>query len=249
MTAAGANARFYTALGLLGGVYAVLIVAMIVADLAYTTPDNLWEALQSPQIRYAIKLSLISCLVTAVLSLWVAVPLGYLMSRTQFRGKPILETIVDIPIILPPLVIGLSLLILFQTTPGRWIENTTAHRMGFLLTYLVVPALFAFALLPLIRRYANRGEALRGLARASAATGSIDVLGFVTEDAMEALWRRATAFAMLSYVEGFVAVTPGGSVAYAIGAAGASGAGGTGSTGTDGAAGTAGQAGMIVLQY
>jgi molybdate transport system permease protein len=159
MTAAGANARFYTALGLLGGGYVVLIVAMIVADYKYTSNENLWDALQSPQIQYAIKLSLISCLVTAVLSLWVAVPLGYLLSRTRFWGRPIVETIIDIPIVLPPLVIGLSLLILFQTSRGRWIEDTTAHRAGFLLTYLVVPALFAFALLPLIRRYANRGEA------------------------------------------------------------------------------------------
>src|SRR5206468_5821992 len=33
------------------------------------------------------------------------------------------DAIVDIPIVLPPLVIGLSLLILFQTPPGRWIQQ------------------------------------------------------------------------------------------------------------------------------
>ena len=115
--------------------YVVLILAMVVADLSYTTPDRLWEALRSPEIRYAIKLSLVSCLVTTVLSLWVAVPLGYLLSRTRFWGKPVLDTILDIPIVLPPLVIGLSLLILFQTAPGRWIEDVTARRMGYLLTY------------------------------------------------------------------------------------------------------------------
>src|SRR5215212_899366 len=100
MTAAGANARFYTALGLLGGVYVVLILAMLRADLLYTTPENWWEALRSPEIRYAIKLSLVSCLVTAVLSLWVAVPLGYLLTRTRFWGRPIIETILDIPVVL-----------------------------------------------------------------------------------------------------------------------------------------------------
>ena len=38
----------------------------------------------SPSSR---KLSLISCTITAILSVWVAVPLAYLMSRYQFRGK------------------------------------------------------------------------------------------------------------------------------------------------------------------
>jgi molybdate transport system permease protein len=58
-----------------------------------------------------------------LLSLWVAVPTGYLLSRFRFPGKRILDAVLDIPIVLPPLVIGLSLLILFQTPPGRFIQN------------------------------------------------------------------------------------------------------------------------------
>lgn len=159
MTAARANARFYLALGLLGGGYVVLILAMIFADMFYTTPDHWWAALQSREIQYAIKLSLVSCLVTAVLSLWVAVPLGYLLSRTRFWGRPIVETVIDIPIVLPPLVIGLSLLILFQTPAGRWIENLTARRLGFLVAYLVLPFVAAGLSLPLLRLQPRRSEA------------------------------------------------------------------------------------------
>jgi len=108
---------------MIGGLYIFLIVAMVGADTFYTSPRHLWEALRSENIRFALKLSLISCSVTAILSLWVAVPLGYLMSRYRFRGKGVLDAILDIPIVLPPLVIGLSLLILFQTPPGRAIEK------------------------------------------------------------------------------------------------------------------------------
>jgi len=151
MTAAGANARFYLALSLMGGVYIVLILAMLVADLSFTSPSHLWEALQSRDIRYAIRLSLISCFVTTILSLWVAVPLGYLLSRTRFMGRPIIDTIVDVPVVLPPLVIGISLLILFQTRPGKWIEEIMATQMGFLLTYLVIPVVFAVSAAPLLR--------------------------------------------------------------------------------------------------
>ena len=114
---------FYVCLWLLGGVYVALILAMLCADASFTSPRHFWNALQSREIRYAIRLSLISCSLTTLLSLWAAVPLGYLMSRTQFRGKALLDAALDIPIVLPPLVIGLSLLILFQTPPGRFVER------------------------------------------------------------------------------------------------------------------------------
>jgi molybdate transport system permease protein len=117
------DAPFLIALSLLGGLYVLLIVAMLLADLAYTTPEHIWQALASPQIQYAIKLSLISCSVTTILSLWLAVPLGYLLSRYEFRGKELLDAILDIPIVLPPLVVGLSLLILFQTPIGLAIQR------------------------------------------------------------------------------------------------------------------------------
>jgi molybdate transport system permease protein len=124
----GSNVPFVVGLSILGGLYILLIVAMVAADLAFTSPGHLWDALGSPEIRYAIKLSLISCSITALLSLWVAVPLGYLTSRYSFPGKGLLDTLLDIPIVLPPLVIGLSLLILFQTAPGqafqKWVPVT-----------------------------------------------------------------------------------------------------------------------------
>jgi molybdate transport system permease protein len=119
----GSDVPFYVGLGLLGGLYVALIVAMLVADATYTTPEHLWGALGSREIRYAVWLSLISCSVSTLLSLWVAVPLGYLLSRTKFFGKTLIDTILDIPIVLPPLVIGLSLLILFQTPPGKWVQR------------------------------------------------------------------------------------------------------------------------------
>jgi len=114
---------FFLGMGVIGAVYLTLIIAMLVADAAFTSPGHLLAALDSPEIRYAIRLSLISCTLTTILSLWVAVPIGYLMSRHQFPGKLLVDAILDIPIVLPPLVIGLSLLILFQSSIGQWIES------------------------------------------------------------------------------------------------------------------------------
>lgn len=119
----GRDRRFYVALGILGGSYLVLLGAMLAADLFYTTPKHLWSALQTPEIRFATRLSLLTCALTTLASLWVAVPLGYLLSRVPFPGRNLVDLLVDIPIVLPPLVVGLSLLILFQTPPGRSLER------------------------------------------------------------------------------------------------------------------------------
>lgn len=110
-------------MGVMASTYIILILAMIAADLSFTTPNHILKALESKEIQYAIKLSLITCTITMFLSLLVAIPLGYFMARFEFRFKKIIDAIIDIPIILPPLVIGLSLLILFQTVPGRFIES------------------------------------------------------------------------------------------------------------------------------
>jgi molybdate transport system permease protein len=115
----GPDWPFLVGLSAIGSLYLLLIVAMIVADLSYTSPRHLLQALGSTEIRHAIKLSLISCSLSALLSIWVAVPLGYLLARFSFRGKGLVDALLDVPIVLPPLVIGLSLLILFQVKLGE----------------------------------------------------------------------------------------------------------------------------------
>ena len=113
---------FIAILWTIGGFYVLMIVAMLVADATYTTPQNFLDLLGSEEIRYSIKLSLITCTLSAALSLWVSVPIGYLLSHYDFRGKALVDAVLDIPIVLPPLVIGLSLLILFQTDIGQSIQ-------------------------------------------------------------------------------------------------------------------------------
>jgi molybdate transport system permease protein len=140
------DAPFLVGLSILGGVYVFLIVAMLLADVSFTTPSDFLAALRSEEIRYGIRLSLISCTLTALLSLWIAVPIGYLMSRYSFRGKTLVDAMLDIPIVLPPLVIGLSLLILFRTSAGRFVERfipVTYAVPGIVLAQLMVACAFA----------------------------------------------------------------------------------------------------------
>ena len=114
-------------MSVIGGSYALLIVLMLLADAAYMVQGSSWQdllfanpmlqALAKPEIRHSITLSLISSTLSALLSLFVAVPIGWLLSRFNFFGRNLLDAILDIPIVLPPLVVGLSLLILFQFWP------------------------------------------------------------------------------------------------------------------------------------
>lgn len=121
--AARSDWPFFVCFGILGGVYVLLIAGLLAAQTAFTSPAHLLAALGSPEIRYAIRLSLLSCTLTTLLSLWVAVALGYLLARHDFPGKRWIDAIVDIPIVLPPLVVGLALLLLFQAGALRWFER------------------------------------------------------------------------------------------------------------------------------
>jgi molybdate transport system permease protein len=146
---AGSDVPFFVVLGILGGSYLLLIVALLVADLAFTSPRHFAAALRKPEIQYAIRLTLISCTVSALLSIWIATPLGYLLSRFTFRGRWLIDTLIDIPVVLPPLVIGLSLLILFHLpVAGTNLEAQLQRWLGLRVTYsqpAVVLAQFAVA--------------------------------------------------------------------------------------------------------
>jgi len=138
---------FLACMAVISGVYVVLIAGMLIADTVYMIRQSAsaasgqegWaaiivnspvaDALRDPKIRYSIRLSLISCTLSAILSLFVAVPLGYLMSRTRFRGRALLDAFLDIPIVLPPLVVGLSLLILFQFPPFSWAARSIVYQV------------------------------------------------------------------------------------------------------------------------
>jgi len=101
--------------------------AVLTKAIKLSKPNPLIQALRSRDIQFSIKLSLISCTITTLLSLWVAVPIGYLMSRYEFRGKPFIDVLLDIPVVLPPLVVGLSLLILFRYVPD-WLSDMVVYK-------------------------------------------------------------------------------------------------------------------------
>jgi molybdate transport system permease protein len=128
---------FYLVLIVISLTYLLLIVSMLVADCVFMVQKTdeaagggpIVAALADPQIQYSIWLSMTSCTLSAIASVWVAVPLGYLVSRYSFFGRNLVDAIIDIPIVLPPLVVGLSLLILFQFWPFRLAAREIVYQL------------------------------------------------------------------------------------------------------------------------
>ena len=136
-------------MGGLSSSFVLLVVLMIAADWMFTSLADFKTALLKPEIQAAFRLTILSCTAASILALWVATPLGYLLSRYRFPGRALIDTIVDIPIVLPPLVLGLSLLILFHLSIGGWeLETWLREKVGFSVTYrwpAVVLSQFAVA--------------------------------------------------------------------------------------------------------
>jgi molybdate transport system permease protein len=96
------------ALPLLAFLSLPLLALLVRADLA-TLPAN---AVQR-EVLQAIGLSLSTSLVATVLAVLLGTPLAYLLARHRFRGRVLLETLIDLPMVLPPAVAGIALLMAF----------------------------------------------------------------------------------------------------------------------------------------
>jgi molybdate transport system permease protein len=85
---------------------------------------GLLAALASPAVLDALRLSLVTTAVSLALTLVFGTPLAYLMARRSFRGSSLVETVTDLPIVLPPSVAGLALLFVFgrQSLVGGALE-------------------------------------------------------------------------------------------------------------------------------
>lgn len=137
---------FWILLALVMAGYLAFWALLIGATAGFSTPQAWMQTLLKPEIRHAAGLSLITCTAAAGLALLSAVPIGYLMARREFRGKTWVDAALDIPIVLPPMVVGICLLIFFQTQLGRQVERLlpfTYTVAGVVLAQFVVAAAFA----------------------------------------------------------------------------------------------------------
>jgi molybdate transport system permease protein len=106
----------------------------------------------------ALKLSLITSIISVILSLVSGTPLAYIQAHWKFRGKAVLDLLVDLPVVLPPSVAGIALLLAF----GReGLFGAVLNNIGITLPFTTVAVVMAqvFVSAPLLVRSARIGFA------------------------------------------------------------------------------------------
>lgn len=78
--------------------------------------------------------------ITTLILLFIGIPLGYFLSQTKSKLKPVIETLVSMPLVLPPSVLGFYLLLAFspKNSFGSWLDETFDLRLVFSFEGLVI---------------------------------------------------------------------------------------------------------------
>lgn len=107
-------------------VVVLAVVGVLVALGARLAPDDLWVALTSAETLFALRLTLITSLAGLAGAAVLGIPAGYLLARRRFPGRVLVDTLLDLPLVMPPLVTGVGLLFLF----GRRMLGEPLTRLG-----------------------------------------------------------------------------------------------------------------------
>ncbi|MDQ3251595.1 MAG: ABC transporter permease [Actinomycetota bacterium] len=98
-----------SALALVAGFISLPILSLVV----WTISEDSWRAMASPVARDALLLSMRTTAISMFIIVLVGTPAAYVLARADFRGKRLVDALVDIPAVLPPSAAGIALLLTF----------------------------------------------------------------------------------------------------------------------------------------
>ncbi|MBM7865568.1 ABC transporter permease [Heliomicrobium gestii] len=101
--------------GFMAAVFGVLLL--------YGQPGQFREVIANPEFQFAALFTLGTTVLATVAAVLAAIPCGFVLARHSFPGKALLDTLLDLPIVLPPLVSGVALLILFGPVLGNGLSR------------------------------------------------------------------------------------------------------------------------------
>lgn len=105
--------RLPVALLLLGGLMTLFLLLPTLVVLERGLGTAFFPTLLSPVVLDALRVSLWTTATTLGLTVLLVTPVAYLLARFEFPGKAVLDTLLDLPIVLPPVVAGVGLLLTF----------------------------------------------------------------------------------------------------------------------------------------
>jgi molybdate transport system permease protein len=118
---------FSVLLGLALAGAVVFLTLPIVAIFIDTSPGRLVESLGDPTAREALRLSLETTALALAIIVLAGTPAAYLMATRDFRGRAVVQTLVELPLVLPPAAAGIGLL---AALGPRGILGGTLERAG-----------------------------------------------------------------------------------------------------------------------
>jgi molybdate transport system permease protein len=161
----------FTLAALLLLIFLVLPVAAILVKVARATAPL--DALGSSVVTEALRLSLVTSSISAAVAAVLGTPVAFLLARYRFPGRAVVDSLVDLPMVLPPAVAGLGLLMAFGR---RGILGGALDVLGLELAFTTAAVVMAqtFVAAPFYIRSAKAGfEGVdRELERVSATLGS-----------------------------------------------------------------------------
>src|SRR6185503_16383083 len=92
----------------------------------------------------ALRLSLQTATLATVACMLLGVPLAWLLARVEFPGRRLVRALVTVPLVLPPVVGGVALLLVFgrKGLLGSWMDTTFGFTLPFTTTGVVVAEAF-----------------------------------------------------------------------------------------------------------
>jgi molybdate/tungstate transport system permease protein len=99
------------ALAGLGACLVLFIVGPLLRLLLASSPQSLTDALQDPELRASITLTVLTASAATLLSAILGIPLAYLLARRAFPGRRIIQGLIDLPVVIPHPVAGIALLL------------------------------------------------------------------------------------------------------------------------------------------
>ena len=121
----------------------LFLLVPLAALLLRLSPAALLTHLVQPQVAQAIGLSMATTILTLGITLVVGTPVGSLLARGHFRGRQVLDTLIDLPMVLPPAVAGIALLLAFGRR-GIWGQylSSAGIDIAFTQTAVILAQLF-----------------------------------------------------------------------------------------------------------
>jgi molybdate transport system permease protein len=98
-------------------------ILLIFSLLNFFEGRNFLKVFLAPDILFSIRLSLAAATLATLLAVAIALPAAYALSRLNFPGKKIVDTFLELPMIMSPVALGAALLIFFNTRSGTVIQE------------------------------------------------------------------------------------------------------------------------------